>query len=228
MISFSGLRDNSQRAHLTITLFWAIILTSIATMLLNMLTIAFPVPSESEEFGAANLVYIAVALVFLCRLAAIILGTIFFLQWFRRAYFNLREAGVYRDYSDGWAVGAWFVPFMNLVRPYSIMKEVWYGTLNLAGRSPNHVLIRWWWAAYLAHSIIDNLTRQAAKHTDDTLALELFALFFDIASAVLTLTVVRHIHEAEREVQLRHQVQQLGGAAPELDNLHPTEEEQYA
>lgn len=51
------------------------------------------------------------------------------IMWFRRAYHNPYKIGIsYLSYSEGWAAGAWFVPFMNLVRPFTIMKEIWNKT----------------------------------------------------------------------------------------------------
>jgi hypothetical protein len=45
---------------------------------------------------------------------------------FRRAYRNLPALGAESPrFSSGWAVGAWFVPFLNLVRPKQIMDDIW-------------------------------------------------------------------------------------------------------
>ena len=47
------------------------------------------------------------------------------LMWVHRAYRNLPALGA-RDmaYSPGWAVGWWFIPFLNLVRPYQVVREI--------------------------------------------------------------------------------------------------------
>jgi len=41
-----------------------------------------------------------------------------FIMWFYRAYSNLPRLGVTGGlrFGPGWAIGAWFVPFLNLVR----------------------------------------------------------------------------------------------------------------
>ena len=52
-----------------------------------------------------------------------------FLVWLHRAWTNLLALG--REplpYSPGWAVGAWLVPFLNLVRPKRMMDIVWRGS----------------------------------------------------------------------------------------------------
>ncbi|MET4105251.1 hypothetical protein ABIB60_000579 [Hymenobacter sp. UYP22] len=163
-----------------------------------------------------------------------ILSIVFFLQWFRRAYYNLRYLSGRPDHTDGWAVGAWFVPFLNLFRPYSIMKEIWYGTNSAAGRGRQHGLLQWWWIAYLVHGGLnraaDKVSTKAETLTElqNAATLNVFSNFADVVSAALTLMVIRYVHESEQAVALFGQVRQLGGDAPAPDDVRPTEEEQYA
>lgn len=76
------------------------------------------------------------------------------IMWFRRAYHNPYKIGIsYLSYSEGWAAGAWFVPFMNLVRPYTIMKEIWTNTQDFVRKEGEEIksssILGWWWALYL-------------------------------------------------------------------------------
>ncbi len=57
-----------------------------------------------------------------------------------------RLAGPVR-FTPGWAVGWWFVPFANFVKPYQVMREQ-----SEAGPAPPAVprgLLRTWWTTYL-------------------------------------------------------------------------------
>jgi hypothetical protein len=105
---------------------------------------------------------------------------IVFLIWFHRAHRNLPSLDNERlKYSPGWAVGAWFVPFLNLVRPFQIMVEVWKGSdpKNLANnlRDPAHahgsILIGVWWAAFLLQAFASyaHMGPAAAPKTINTL-----------------------------------------------------------
>ncbi|MBN2680940.1 MAG: DUF4328 domain-containing protein [Bacteroidales bacterium] len=47
-----------------------------------------------------------------------IISAITFIQWFRRAYFNLHLKTKNLSSSEGWAAGCWFVPVLNLFKPY--------------------------------------------------------------------------------------------------------------
>jgi hypothetical protein len=52
-----------------------------------------------------------------------------FIIWFHRAYRNLGSLGVAQlRWGTGWAVGGWFVPLLNFVRPKSIANDIWRGS----------------------------------------------------------------------------------------------------
>lgn len=85
-----------------------------------------------------------------------------FLVWFFFAYRNLDAIGApRRRYAVGWALGAWFVPMVNLVRPKRIADEIWLGSMNAVpvrtghgGRgTPGHV-VHLWWALLLAVPVV--------------------------------------------------------------------------
>lgn len=83
-----------------------------------------------------------------------------FIAWFFRAYKNLRRLGVQNlRYGDGWAIGAWFIPFFNWVRPKQIANDIWRGSehgvdawwqwrqVEVPG------LVHWWWALFLTEGL---------------------------------------------------------------------------
>jgi len=74
----------------------------------------------------ANANDIRQALVGLGQMAVYFATVVAFLMWMHRAHRNLPALGAQNlKYSPGWAVGGWFVPFLNLVRPYQVMGEIW-------------------------------------------------------------------------------------------------------
>jgi hypothetical protein len=50
-----------------------------------------------------------------------------------------------RRFGGGWAVGAWFVPVLNLWRPKEIVNDIWR-----AGRTEPSDLLTAWWVLFLA------------------------------------------------------------------------------
>src|SRR3954451_5754378 len=58
--------------------------------------------------------------------ALYIVCIVVFLRWLHRAYKNLDAvAPTQRRYGTGWAIGGWFVPFLNLWRPKEIINDIW-------------------------------------------------------------------------------------------------------
>ena len=60
---------------------------------------------------------------------------------------NIHKFEVARDYtSPGWAVGWYFIPFANLIKPYGVMDEIWDGS-HQGDEAPDYspsTLGLWW------------------------------------------------------------------------------------
>jgi Domain of unknown function (DUF4328)/Septum formation len=86
--------------------------------------------------------------------ALIVLAFGLLVAWTSRIYRNLPVFGVRNlRFSEGWAIGAWFVPLLNLVRPKAIIDDCWRGSgadegLPAPSRRGRGVpaLVHWWWA----------------------------------------------------------------------------------
>ncbi len=80
---------------------------------------------------------------------------IVFLTWFFRMYKNLYLLG--REHmrcTPGWAVGYWFIPFLNLIRPIQCVYDIWRAGA-LEGEPPvGYALFGWWWAAWIGSSVL--------------------------------------------------------------------------
>ncbi len=88
-----------------------------------------------------------------------------FMFWFRVAYGKLERAGGQLRFSRGWAIGAWFVPIMSLVRPKKIANDLWRESDSLGSRPSGQLqayqptgyvspVVNWWWGLYLAGGVI--------------------------------------------------------------------------
>ena len=115
-------------------------------------------PEELADLEDAHNVYEIV------QLAVFFVIAVVFLVWFRRMHVNLRALGEPRTrHSDGWAVGSWFVPFLNFVRPKQIADDIWRrsdpersrGAITPgAPHGPVPSLIHWWWGLYLGSGFL--------------------------------------------------------------------------
>ena len=119
-----------------------------------------------------------------------------FCMWAHRASKNLRALAVEgQRFSPGWSVGWWFVPIMNLFRPYQVTREIWRGSDPSITRqdpqawqnAPVTPILGWWWGTWLASNFV-LLGAWRALTSDDVAAEELItANYFSLASDALTM-----------------------------------------
>jgi hypothetical protein len=90
-----------------------------------------------------------------------------FLVWLYRSYANLAALGVEGlSYSPGWAVGYFFIPILNLFRPYQVVQEIWkgsdpeYESTNAEAwkNAPGSALVAGWWLFWLMSNIVGQVT----------------------------------------------------------------------
>jgi hypothetical protein len=167
-----------------------------------------------------------------------------FLIWFHRAHKNLPVLGS-REllYTPGWAVGGFFVPFLNLVRPFQVMREVWHGS-NPARLEPDtaaglpaiggHLgtpsLVGWWWALFLVSGFVGNIAVRIGFPQDHTLAqlqnfsrLLVYSDLLDIPSALVAIRLVGRITSWQVErARLVHQRGSQPPAAPAVGSFSIT------
>lgn len=95
-----------------------------------------------------------------------LLTAVLFLIWIYRAHKNLRALGAFDlKYSPGWAIGGFFVPFLNLVRPYQVVMEIWRSSapevMGSFGAVWKHegssLFIALWWGAWLFSRTLDSM-----------------------------------------------------------------------
>lgn len=136
-----------------------------------------------------------------------------FIMWFRRAYYNLHQRVSGLAYSDGWAAGGWFVPFLNLARPVQIMSEMARETQNLLVREklmePKKALgflVPTWWTLWLLDRIVANGFERAMTNEKNMETLEgiisqtnasLYASFSSIPLAVVAILMIRAYSKQE-------------------------------
>jgi len=166
-------------------------------------------------------------------LIVLIVTVIVFLIWQHRAYKNLPPLGLPRpDFSSGWVVGSWFVPFLNLFRPYQIMKYIRDksdpGTVNLEigyYDTGGNFTLKAWWGFWIASNIVDNLSTRIywrADKLEDHVAAGWAGIFgsgLTLVAACLAIAVAPDItsRQEERRKRLMDASQQQfwsAGASP--------------
>lgn len=154
-----NLKPNSQRAKTAITLIWIVLVVEIISLIsgyfqYNLMQTALQGGFISDETASAN--DTREQLIGLVYLIVYIFSSITFIQWFSRAVYNLQQKAPHLSFSAGHAVISWFIPVINLFRPYDIMNELYVKTKELVIEKGGHMKINlntsklsWWWSLWL-------------------------------------------------------------------------------
>jgi hypothetical protein len=111
---------------------------------------------ELDNDESVDIAWLFIGLIAILELAVRFICAVIFLIWLHRVYANLPVMGSRNlNYSPGWAVGWWFIPFLNLVRPYQVVKEL-YSESHIAvqdsGGEPSEATtenVGFWWGTFL-------------------------------------------------------------------------------
>jgi hypothetical protein len=138
-----------------------------ATLLAEAVSLAFPPITEDQELSDNPMGVAVIFLVFFLGLLDVMIyitTVVFFLIWLHRANSNLKVFNPWTrlEHTAGWAVGSFFIPFVNLVVPYHAVREVWRKSLPpdevyLAETSPP-ASFPLWWLFWLTSSFANNLS----------------------------------------------------------------------
>jgi hypothetical protein len=132
---------------------------------LDLVQLAFADQLKGETTDvAAALVVFFVAMAFL---GALVAAAVFFGIWVHRASKNLRGLGRHgMQFTPGWCVGWFYVPFANLVRPFKAVSEIWRASTSdpesdgngwsMMGTST--ALLGVWWGTWLTGNIVSNIS----------------------------------------------------------------------
>jgi hypothetical protein len=169
--------------------------------------------AQSNDFRQSLLASLGLLAFLVCGIA--------FVVWLYFAYKILPSLGATRlEYSPAAAAVSFFIPFVNLIRPYQVVSEIWRASMPgaegwswTATATPN--TIRAWWTLYLLYGfsgIAVNLTskdRSIAGLISMSYTM-LFKAVAEIAAAVLAIVVVQSTvaRQETRHLEMMAQVRQ--------------------
>ncbi len=212
------LRPNDQRAKVAIIFIWIVMGISMIIMiscyfqniLLHKALNGGRITSEMANSNDQR--HLSIMILYI---VFYIVSSITFIMWFRRAYFNLHLKVKNLTHSEGWASGSWFVPFLNLGRPFIIMKELFFESTILINRAEvtekkeiNFNLISWWWGLWLFEGISDRVMSRYAKSYQGLNDLifstnwQIFNSIVMIPLAIVTVLVIKKYSKLEEKLRL--------------------------
>src|SRR5215204_3575971 len=155
-------------SYVVMAIFGGIALCSAFYILLSIVMIAAPAGGMSLADGSSINIWFAIIglgaiLEILLRVAVMVL----FLIWEYRSFNNLSALKARNlEFSPGWAVGWWFIPFANLVKPFQVVREVYNEsdpklvdvTMFMKANPGTPAELGFWWATFLLAGFIYRLS----------------------------------------------------------------------
>jgi hypothetical protein len=157
------------RAQWATRLLWATVVMSVVAVLSGALELQLL--SRAAEGGMTDADATAndarQRLIGLLQILLLIATAIAFLRWQHRAHRNLQAFQAAKlQFTPGWAVGYWFIPIINLFRPYQTINELWRASapeIEPGNRTawqavPAPAIVGVWWACFLITSFLGRLS----------------------------------------------------------------------
>ncbi|MEQ1604014.1 MAG: DUF4328 domain-containing protein [Pyrinomonadaceae bacterium] len=161
-------------------------------------------PDSSIELGdsAMHPADVIIGLAALFQFGLRFTCAVVFFFWLHRVYNNLPVIGSRNlEFSPGWAVGWWFIPFANLIQPFKIVKELYIESRNRANEADDDYSAEniWlWWIAFLLGGFvlrISDLMIGSGNQPDSKyfpVAFLVGQIFF-IVSASFAIVIIRQV-----------------------------------
>lgn len=204
----STLRNNQKRAETARAFFYIMAGLLAISFIINYMQYDL---LKNKEISLANLSAneSRQAIIALFMLAVHIGCVICFIRWMRRAYFNLHIIKPGKPkFSEGWAAGAWFVPLVNLARPYKIVNEIWEESEHFGRGSyiSNTQMAGIWWALFLIGNFLSNVSWRMERNASSLETLQsativdMLSNMVLLAAAIYTALLIKKINQIEEQL----------------------------
>ncbi|MBB1139013.1 DUF4328 domain-containing protein [Myroides sp. WP-1] len=200
------LKPNEQRAKNAIILIWIMLILEVISLIsgyfqYDLLQVVANGGEISIERANAN--DTREQIIGLLYLITYIISAVTFIQWFRRAYYNLHQRVSNLSHSEGWAAGSWFVPILCLFRPYQIMQELYVETKALLIKKEitfnlnlSTGLLGSWWLLWIASNLLGQFVfryTQNAETIDELTTSTLIGMVTNLLGIPLALVTIKVI-----------------------------------
>lgn len=114
---------------------------------------------------------------------------IVFLLWFNRAYKNLRALGIRMNHSNAHTIFVWFVPILNLFRPYKMMDELFFKTKSVLrvhkirfydSESTEKWIFAAWWGLWILSNVLGRYITKYGNRLNDYSEIEDYSKLYEL------------------------------------------------
>ena len=199
-------RSSKIPSYIAIGLLGSLILCAIFFILLSFGMLLYPDSTFDFEDGEPMpTALVLIGILALLRIPLFIAAVVFILIWEYRAFNNLSALKARNlEFSPGWAVGWWFVPFANLIKPFQAMRELWNESdpeydadlvfLSVSVGAPT--IMGFWWAFWLLTNFADRIANNIEESNFFPVAL-IVASVLEIIAAGLLIKIILEIVERQ-------------------------------
>lgn len=174
-------------------------------------------PSNEEMMAAAEASDRNVAIMGIVQVIVAIASTIVWFMWIFRSNKLSRALGASAmKYSPGWSVAWFFIPIMNLFKPYFAMKEIYLATMDpkgfdteqeVEGQPESLNILKLWWLVYLVDGYLGRIAfRQTlrAETIDQLITANTLMLASDAATIVASFATIWLVKEFTHRQQIAY------------------------
>ncbi len=190
------------------TMFWIFLGTTLVSMLSDFMQMnllyADNVTLADADANDNRQQYIAIVYMIINLITVVT-----FMMWVHRANKNCHGFWApHMDFSPGWSVGYFFIPFFNLYKPYQVMQEIWKVSTNPRNCSINDgsALVGWWWALCLTSGFLGRIASNSLSRADSASSLKvatgiyILGGFITITLIVVSILLISAIHRKQENL----------------------------
>lgn len=203
------LKDPTKLTTILIFLVYTRAVASLISIFSDFAQLALLGSQLTEAAGAANdarqqIVAIIYLLVF-------VVTGILFLIWINRANKNCHGFTSGMEFTSGWSIGWYFIPFANLIKPFQAMSEIWrvsHDPVNWKSMKPS-ALMRWWWGLWLLSGFLGQMSWKLSLKADsvsklqDSTTISIASSAVDIVLCIVAAVMVGKIFKAQARLVTR-------------------------
>jgi len=169
-------KDISSLYNTLILLLKATILISLVAAISSMLEVKLINDMTTGNFDnstiedQANVNDVRQQLIGIIQFSIFLITGIVFLRWIYFSNLNSRSLGASgMQFTPGWSIGYYFVPYLNLYKPYIAMKEIWKTSKDPKNwemvKTPS--LFPQWWTLWLIAAFLGNLSFRLSMRAEE-------------------------------------------------------------
>lgn len=192
----------------------ALLVLSVLTLLMGCFDVAghLLIPGwdsgDIEMRGPAISIVLVLLLGVLAYFPLYLLCIVLFLVWIHRSAGNAHAFGTPGvSITPGWAVGYWFIPILNLFRPYQAIREIYRASVSDDQNDWNRLPVPWyfpvWWFCWVIGNLISRIELRAEIFGDGlgpaAIPVSVSSTILGSLAGIFAAVVVRQISQLQHD-----------------------------